>query len=230
LLQDTTPLAMAAAYEAIVGLGDSADLAQPAARMRIDFQRRTGAFGPEDPWFEARARAFWDDAVTTQGFGVLAAPRLGRDGADRRYDDAAAIAACLLRAHRGFFLVDDVNGREATLLDVWSGAELVVSILDEAQALMLEHAEGAMDARVAAGPRGERLFLLPGAYHHVADTVEPATRVLVAAQERGMSTQQALDALMRMDLVLRSSSRVKTSFAYRVESLGPAVAAATRGP
>ena len=204
---------MAAAYEAIVSLGDSGDLGVHAARMRSEFQRRTGAFGPEDPWFESRARAFWDDALTTQGFAGLAADRLDQD--------ARVISALLERSHRGFFLVEEVDDRGACLVDVWSGAELLVRHLDETQALTLEHAEGAMDARVTAGPAGSDLFLLPGAYHHAADALEPALDVLVAAQERGMSTQHALDALMRMDLVFRSSSRVKAGFAYRVESLVP---------
>lgn len=212
---------MAAAYEAIVCLGDSGNLGVEAARMRREFQRRTGAFGPEDPWFESRARAFWDDALSTQGFASLAAERL-----DER---ARALARSLGRAHRGFFVVEEVDDRGACLVDVWSGAELLVRHIDDTQALTLEHAEGAMDARVAAGPSGSDLFLMPGAYHHAADALEPAIDVLAAAHERGMTTQHALDALMRMDLVFRSSSRVKVAFAYRVESLvphGPAAAGA----
>jgi hypothetical protein len=209
--EDTTPADVAAAYEAIVALGDSGHLGEHATRMRRDFQRRTGAFGPEDPWFENRARAFWDDALTTQGFAQLAAETLDAD--------TRALAGCFERSHRGFFLVEEVDDRGACLVDVWSGAEFLVRHLDEAQALSLEHAEGAMDARVTAGLRGPELFLLPGAYHHPADALEPAIDVLVAAQDRGLSTTQALDALMRMELVLRSSSRVKAGFAYRIESL-----------
>ena len=212
-LHDTTPADVAAAYEAIVSLGDSGDLGEHAARMRRDFQRRTGAFGPEDAWFEARARAFWDDALTTQGFATLAADHVG--------EPARALAGLLERSHRGFFLVDEVDDGGACLVDVWSGAELLVRHLDESQALALEHAEGAMDARVTVGVRGSDLFLLPGAYHHAADALEPAIDVLVAARKRGMSTRDALDALLRMDLVFRSSSRVKAAFAYRVEGLVP---------
>ncbi len=210
--QGITAAELAGAFEAMVSLGDTGDLGGHATRMRQEFQRRTGAFGPEDPWFEARARAFWDDALTTQGFGVLAAERLGAPH--------GAVASCLIRAHRGFFLVDDSDAHGATLIDLWSGAELLVRHLDETQALTLEHADGAMDARVTAGLDGSELYLLPGAYHHAPEALEPATRVLLAARERGLSTQQALDALMRMDLVLRASSRVKAAFAYRVEGLG----------
>lgn len=209
-MDNTTVDDVIASYEAIVSLGDQGDLGAHAARMRHDFQRRTGAYGPEDAWFESRARAFWDDALATQGFAKLAAPEVGRA--------AEALAGALARAHRGFFVVEDVDDGGAVLLDVWSGAELIVRRIDDTQRLSLEHAEGAMDARVAAMPGGE-LWLLPGAYHHPADALEPATDVLIAARERGMKTQDALDALMRMELVFRSSSRVKAGFAYRTLSL-----------
>lgn len=207
--------------------------------MRSEYQRRTGAFGPEDPWFEARARAFWDDALTTQGFANAALDRAQRsrgagdadgEGAPRHSSTTATglFVDSLERAHRGFFVALEVDDRESVLLDVWSGAELVIQHLDETQALTLEHAEGGFDGRVVRGfsnaseasPPSPSLFLLPGAYHHPADALDPAIDVLRAARERGMNTQQALDALMRMELVFRSSSRVKAGFAYRVESLG----------
>lgn len=208
----TTPSDIALAYESIVALGDSGTLGPQAAAMRKEFQRRTGAYGAEDPWFETRSRAFWDDALATQGFAPLAAAELS--------PELQALAACIGKAHRGFFLVEEVDDRGALLVDVWSGAELLVRHLDETQRLTLEHAEGAMDARVTRGTAGPDLFVLPGAYHHPADALEPAIDVLLAARERGMTTDRALDALLRMELVLRTSSRVKAAFAYRVEGLG----------
>jgi hypothetical protein len=184
--------------------------------MRERFMKRTGAFGPEDAWFEARSRAFWDDALTTQGFARLAAPHAGAE--------VAAVVARFDRAHRGVFLVEDVDDRGARLVDLWSGAELIVRHLDEAQAVTLEHAEGPMDARVVAGPAETSadvpsLYVLPGALHHGSDALEPLVKVIAAARERDMETGDVLDALLRMELVFRSSSRVKAAFAYRVESL-----------
>lgn len=195
-----------------MGLGDTGDLAAAAREMRAEFQRRTGAFGPNDPWFENRARAFWDDALATQGFARKAADELSKD-------DLVRIADSFSRSHRGFFLVEEVDDRQAHLVDVWSGAELLVRVIDETQALTLEHAEGPMDARVSAMPGSPDLVVLPGAYHHPADALEPAIDVLLEARERGLETQDALDALMRMELILRSSSRVKAPFAYRIENL-----------
>jgi len=210
-MEGTTPAQIAAAYEAMVGLGDTGDLGADALRMRAEFQRRTGAFGPEDPWFENRVRAFWDDALATQGFAVSAAERLG--------DREKAIATAIARSHRGFFLVEEVDERAAHLVDTWSGAELLIRVIDETQALTLEHAEGPMDARVTAVPGSEDLVMLPGAYHHPADALEPALDILVAAKERSYTTKHALDALLKMELILRSSSRVKAPFAYRLENL-----------
>lgn len=195
----------------MIGLGDKSDLGAAAAAMRAEFQRRTGTYGPDDAWFENRSRAFWDDALTTQGFAAQAAAELGE--AER------GIARCLRHAHRGFFLVEEVDERRAHLVDAWSGAELVVRVLDETQALTLEHAEGPMDARVSAAPGTADLFVLPGAYHHPADALEHAILVLCEAKKRSYTTQDALDALLRMELVLRSSSRVKAPFAYRIENL-----------
>jgi hypothetical protein len=192
--KDTTAQKLLTAYDALV-----AETAEDTARsvaLRDAYQRRTGVFGPEDPWFETRSRALWDDVLTSPGFPYA-------------------------RAHRGFFVVAQVAAEEgdSLLVDLWSGAELCVRHLDEAQTLALDHAEGPIDARVVAAGDPPALYVLPGAYHHAADALEPAAVVLGGARDRGMQTTDALDALMRMDLVFRSSSRVKASFAYKVEAL-----------
>lgn len=85
-----------------------------------------------------------------------------------------AIAACFERSHRGFFLVEEVDERQAHLVDVWSGAELLVRVIDDTQALTLEHAEGPMNTRVSAMPGSAELVVLPGAYHHPAEHAEEA--------------------------------------------------------
>jgi len=190
--KDTTALTLLAAYDALVA--KTAEDQSESTRLREAYQRRTGVFGPEDPWFETRSRALWDDVLTSPGFPYA-------------------------RAHRGFFVVDEVDDRGALLGDLWSGAELIVRHLDEAQALALEHAEGPIDARVVASGEPAALYVLPGAYHHAADALEPAALVIAGARDRGMETGDALDALMRMDLVFRSSSRVKPSFAYNALAL-----------
>lgn len=194
--KDTTALKLLAAYDALVA--KTAEDAAESAALRAAYQRRTGAFGPEDPWFETRSRALWDDVVTSPGFPYA-------------------------RAHRGFFVVaegeTETEDADWLLVDLWSGAELCVRHLDDAQSLALDHAEGPIDARVVVAGDPPALYILPGAYHHAADALDPATAVLGGARDRGMQTTEALDALMRMDLVFRSSSRVKASFAYKVDAL-----------
>ena len=132
-----------------------------------------------------------------------------------------AVAMPFARAHRGVFVVEDVDRAGAHLVDLWSGAELLVRHLDEAQATTLTHAEGAMDARVVADASADSaaLYVLPGALHHGPDALEPISEVLAAARDRDMATGDVLDALLRMELVFRSSSRVKAGFAYRTSAL-----------
>jgi hypothetical protein len=201
-IEDITAKGVLSAYDAIVDQGASGSLGALAGRLRADFQKRTGAFAPEDPWFETRSRAFWDDALTARRFALEAAHAMG---------------PTLARAHRGLFVIDERDGRGALLVDLWSGAELIVRYLDETQALTLEHADAAFDARVVGA--GDALYVLPGAYHHPAEALDATLAVVDAARRRGLGTDATLDALLRMELVLRSSSRVKASFAYRVEAL-----------
>ncbi len=201
----------AAAYDAVVTAGGTQELGATAQSLRSEFERRTGAFGPDDPWFEARTRAFWDDALTSRRFAVTAREALPAD--------LREFGVRFARAHRGLFLATDRGARGARLLDVWSGAELLVRHLDETQALTVEHAEGFFDARVVSTGEAATLVVLPGALHHPPDATEPLRRVLDEARRRDLSTEDALDALMRMELVLRSSSRVKPGFAYSASRL-----------
>src|SRR5215831_20692892 len=96
------------------------ELGKPAFAGRVreareDFQRRTGAFGPEDAWFESRSRAFWDDALTSGALAELAAHSVP--------PEARAWIAPLARAHRGLFEVVASTGGTTVLCDLMSGAE-----------------------------------------------------------------------------------------------------------
>ncbi len=190
----------------------SAPLAREMQELREAFQRRTGAFRADDPSadVDARTRAFWDDALTTAAFARRAAELAGVSG--------APLLAALGRAHRGLFVVEAFDGGSAHLEDLWSGAELLVTIEGETQALALEHAEGAFDGRVVAV--GPALHLLPGAFYHPLDASPHLAAVLDAARDAALGTGAVLDALLRMERVLRTSSRVKAAYAYRAQSLG----------
>jgi hypothetical protein len=214
----------------IVQLGGRPARAERVATLRASWEERTGAFSPEDPWFEERSRGFWDDAVTTQ--------RFGRDVADELQDDERAWLGPLERAHRGLFRLGPrragrVSAEDRDVLeDVWSGAELVVSAMDEASRAELDASSGQLfDARVVgAEDPSLAVALLPGAVFHPRHATEHVAPVLEAARARGMSTGDTLDALLRMQRALRSLSRVKPAYAYRAEALSPRAPALPHGP
>src|SRR5690348_12464842 len=125
-------------YDAIVLRGAAPELAPRVATMREAFEARTGAFTPEDPWFEARSRAFWDDAITRQGFArtfaeEAAAVAMGGASSVSDVRDVRRWAPAFARAHRGLFVID-ASARRASKLElrgVWSGAELLVDEIDD---------------------------------------------------------------------------------------------------
>ncbi len=200
-------------YDALLAMGADSHHAARREEMRRAFEARTGAFGPDDPWFEARSRAFWDDALTTQGFAREAARALA--------EELVPWGLAFGRAHRGLFerFVDRavaVPSGSVLLRDVYTGAELMVEI-DSAIADALRVASGLMDARVV-GHDG-RVGMLSGVLFHQAEATPPIKGVIARAKERGMEVGPALDALMRMELRLRSLSRVKVAYAYRPEML-----------
>lgn len=205
----------------VVQLGGSPASAERVAALRASWEERTGAFSPEDPWFEERIRAFWDDAVTAQ--------RFGRDVTDQLGEGERAWLGPLERAHRGLFRISAAD--RDVLEDVWSGAELVMSTMDEASRAELDASSGQLfDARVVGCDDPPTVALLPGAVFHPRDATEHVAPVLAAARTRGMSTGDTLDALLRMQRALRSLSRVKPAYAYRAEALSPRAPALPHGP
>jgi hypothetical protein len=199
------------AYDAVLARGADPSHASRVATLRAAFEERTGAFRPEDPWFEARSRAFWDDAVTRGGFTREVAVEL--DEGARDWVPAFA------RAHRGLFVVRGGSRDLPVLRDLWGGAEFVVHAIDAAMSDALAAAAAPFDARLVGRDEPARVALLPGAVFHPADAAAPITEVLAAARARGLGTHDALDALLRMERGLRASSRVKAAYAYRAKNL-----------
>jgi hypothetical protein len=200
-----------------------------ASEMRATFEARTGAFSPEDPWFEERSRAFWCDAVTRGRFGREVELELLPD--DRRW------LGPLERAHRGLFRAAAARAARETsrrseewLVDVWSGAELLVTTLDDGARAELDAASGQLfDARVVGNDEPFELALLPGAIFHPHDATHAIEHVIGVARERDLATHETLDALLRMERSLRALSRVKAAYAYRPEALtNPGSATAPR--
>ncbi len=199
------------AFDGIVAVGGRPAHESRIAELSRAFQERTGSFRPDEPWFEVRSRAFWDDALTRGGFAREALaelpPRLH------------AWAVALGRAHRGLFVTMPPSHGRRVLRDAWGGAEFFVDEIDEATQDALVAAAAPFDGRLVALGDPPRVALLPGAVFHPADAVQALEKVLDAAREQGLPADEVLDALLRMELSLRKLSRVKPAYAYRVEAL-----------
>jgi hypothetical protein len=204
-------VALADAYEAIVGMAARPEHGPRVASMRRAFEERTGQFGSSD--FEARTRAFWDDALTRQRFAEHVAVDLPAG--------VASWVPGLTHAHRGLFRAEHAFGRQV-LVDVWGGARFFVDEIDAASRDAVDAASAPFDARLAAHPDGPVIALLPGAIFHPAEAATAMDSVLEAARGRALGTDLVLDALLRMELSLRTLSRVKPAYAYRAEALPPA--------
>jgi hypothetical protein len=200
------------AYEEMVHLAGRPEHGPRLAEMRRVFVEKTGDFGPENPWFEARSRAFWDDALTHQGFAQEVATEVR--------EEARAWVAGLMRAHRGLFRAVRRHER-MTLVDVWGGAEFLVDEIDQASYDAIEAATAPFDGHIAARKDPLSIALLPGAIFHPAEAQDALEAVLSAARAQKLETPQVLDALLRMELSLRTLSRVKPAYAYRPEALAP---------
>ena len=199
------------AYDALLALGALPAHAARVASMRRAFEERTGEFAPEDPWFEARSRAFWDDALVTQGFA--------RPMSDALPEAARAWVEPLARAHRGLFVMKEDRDEGRVVRDLWSGAEFEVHVIDEATRLALDAVSAPFDARLVGSDEPVRVAILPGAVFHPADAVEPIAKVIAKARAESRTTGDVLDALLRMERGLRASARVKAAYAYRAEKL-----------
>jgi hypothetical protein len=200
----------AAVFEGLVAKAAAATSPETMLELHRAFEARTGAFGPDDPWFESRSRAFWDDTMTRQRASV---GPLGALGADEQL-----WAEALSLSHRGLFESRHEDGM-LVLSDVLSGAELRVHEIDDASRDSLESSAGFFDGTVVAEASSLRFALLPGAIFHPEEADDAIVRVIAAARARSLSSAVLLDALLRMELSLRTLSRVKPSYAYRVEAL-----------
>jgi hypothetical protein len=196
------------AYEAMAAEGAAPRHAARVAAMKQDFVSRTGAFGPEDSWFEARSRAFWDDALTHLGFA--------REVECAIAEELRTWVAPFERAHRGLFRATRA-GNVRVLVDVWSGAEFVLHSAEEGVRDALDAATGLFDARLVACDEPLCIAMLPGAVFHSDDASEPIARLLDIAHTSKLATRVVLDGLLKMEHSLRALSRVKPAYAYRRE-------------
>jgi hypothetical protein len=203
------PVSIEQAVIALTARGGAPEHHERVLEMRRDFERRTGSFGPEDAWFDARSSAFWDDALV-HGFAravMTEVPETLRSSVD-----------AIERAHRGLYAV---HRKQKTLLECSiTGAVLAIDPPHGGGlADALERVEGFVQGFVAGANDPEQVVLLPGAVFHAPEASAAIEAVLPIARERAIPDAELLDALLRMDRTLRAMPRAKAQLAYRPEAL-----------
>jgi hypothetical protein len=193
---------------ALTARGGAADHRERVLEMRKAFERRTGAFGPDDAWFESRSAAFWDDALV-HGFA--------RDVMVEVDEPLRACVDAIERAHRGLF---SVHRKHKTLLEcAVTGAVFAIDPPGGGLADALERADGFVQGFVAGAMNPEQVVLLPGTVFHASEASEAIEALLPVAVERKVPDPELFDALLRMDRTLRAMPRAKATLAYRQEAL-----------
>lgn len=199
------------AFEAFLARGAEEAHQARVRELKAAYERRTGAFTPEDSWFDARSAAFWDDAIAGGFAGAVQ---------DETPEQARAYTRALERAHRGLYRVQNTHGRFVLVCAI-SLVELEIDPPSAGLADALARAAGYVDGRVAGAmlDGAREIVLLPGAVFHPAFATAAIDALLPIAAKKQLSRAATLDALLRMDRALQAMSRGKPALAYRPEAL-----------
>ena len=181
--------------------------------LRERFLERCGRFEADHPAAAARESAAWEDAMVRGGLLRVLASEL-EDAAER------AIAVALFHSQRGVFAFERVDG-QLLAIDLWSRAQFIVVARDgigrDVASAGVHYDSPPCQGRVLATAEG--VVVLPGAIFHPADARNAIEGALADARKRQLDTDQALDALLRMEHAWQTMSRVKVAYAYRADSM-----------
>jgi hypothetical protein len=202
-----------AVYDELVARASRPPHAERSRELRARFLDRCGRLEADHPAAATREAAAWEDAMVRGGLLLELAAGLS-DPAERD------VARALARSQRGVFVFEHVDHK---LLgrDLWSRAEFVLAPRD-AVGKDIAYA-GVHDdsppcqARVLATVEGAAL--LPGTVFHPAGARAAMELALNDARARGLETDRALDALLRMEHAFQTMSRGKVAYAYRAEAM-----------
>lgn len=208
---------LAAVHDACVQR--AAQFAAEVARIRASFERASGAFTPDDPFYEERAAALWDRVLTDPD--VVA--RLAET-------EPPWIVQGLGRAQRGLYEAR-VEGEDLDLSCVLSGAMFRLSRADSAHVSLRTGRElvpgERLDAFVVPTPEG--VSLLPSVLAHPASARTAMDAVIGASigpPTAGHAIDRAeryalLDLLLGMRHRLKTQGRMRPEVVYRVSARGP---------
>ncbi len=215
-LRRVTP-SLAAVHDACV---QRAAGLEAVSRIRAAFERASGAFTPDDAFYEERAAALWDRVVTD--------PEVVAELA--RTDLPAWVAPCLGRAQRGLFEVR-VEGEDLDLACMVTGATFRLSRVDSEFAPLRTGRDLARGERLDAFvvPTSEGASLLPGALAHPASArvaMDALLSVAVGPPRAGFTVERAardalFDLLLGMRHRLKTQGRMRPEVVYRLSARAP---------
>ncbi|HQP38731.1 MAG TPA: hypothetical protein PLI95_26280 [Polyangiaceae bacterium] len=205
-----TPV-LAAVYEELVARADAPPHADTTRPMVRGFLERTGRLPADHPHAPFRLAAAWEDTLCRDGIAARIAAEL-EDPSERD------LAVLLSRAHRGVFRFETV-GERRVVHDLWSGASfLLVPRDDIGRAVSGDNLGSLCIGRVAGAADG--CVFLPGALFQDPEATVFIEAVLKASAEREVRDATVFESLLHMDFVLRTMSRPRPEYAYRVELVG----------
>jgi hypothetical protein len=212
-----------AVYDELLERATQPSLFERSRRLRDQFAERCGKIDPDDTRADAREAAAWEDVLVRGGMASEIAS-LFADRSERE------LAESLGRAQRGVFIFERKASR-IVAHDLWQGAdfflvsrdhlarELALQPLDESPICEGRLLGGYGGGRSGRGAIWDGCVMLPGTVFHPTAARDEIEEVLEEARRRGLRGDVVLDALLRMEHVFMTLSRVKARYAYRLEAL-----------
>jgi len=173
------------------------------AAARADFVGRTGTFEPDEPFYEERVRAAFDDAVTA--FGAPRAAMLRRWLV--QHDEPRTRA--LLRTWRTLLQVEKVS-EHAQVRVLLTDAEFLL-VRDDGPAGKLREGD-LFDGRLFVH---EGVRLLPGPVFFERDAHQAIGEVLAEARRHERGSEASCDALLRMQMRRLRQPGLRVHHVYR---------------
>ncbi len=200
-----------AVYDELVLRAVGAAWGERSQALRAGLSERCGHFQRDHEAAAARDAASMEFALV----GGELAREIGAglsDAAERELATqiAGAIPALLMfHDHSGLLVAEDL----------WSGASWWIAPTDDVGRDVRVQLPDSPIAQCRLVVQQSGCAVLPGVVFHPADAREPIQATLRRASALGLSTQQVMEALLRMEHSWQTLSRVKVTYAYRADAL-----------
>lgn len=201
--------ALTAVYDELLLRASAPPFEPLAQQFRHAFEARTGLVPPEHPSRSDRDAAAWEDALIAGGLALQIAATF-EDPSER------SLLHVFSRAHRGIFL-PILEGKMACLHDLWGGGCFLLLPRDDIGRAFREIQGTPFAGRLVAGADG--CAVLPGRVWLPEAALPLLPEIFKAARTRAMETDALVEAVLWMEHLLATMSRIKPQYAFRAEGL-----------